>query len=306
MAIAIPPAATSAEDIRFHYDIGNDFYALWLDETMTYSAGLWDGIRPDEADALARSQRAKFVCHLDLTGAKGEVGDFHLLDIGCGWGGLMDHALSSGRVTSATGLTLSDAQRAYIEARAHPDMRVDLTDWQSHRSERRYDAIVSVEAFEHFVAPGTPREERVRVYAAFFERCHGLLRPGGRMSLQTGAYDGVSGPDGPVGVFISNDIFPGGSLPRLTDIAAACDPYFSLEVVVGSAADYAMTLNAWSARLLSARRHAKTLMGDDVVRRYRIYLRACETTFARGAATLYRIGLRRRDEPLLLTPYVKN
>lgn len=89
-------------------------------------------------------------------------------------------------------------------------------------------------------------------------------------------------------------------LPRLSEIATACDPYFAVTAVRASAEDYARTLGAWNARLLRARAEAEDLVGPDGFRRYRRYLRACEVTFLRGAATLYRIGFRRRDEPLRL------
>ncbi|GAB2719412.1 SAM-dependent methyltransferase [Kitasatospora kifunensis] len=294
---ALDPAAA---DIEYHYDVGNEFYALWLDETLTYSAARWDGIGPDEpeATALASAQRAKFAHHLDTVGASCPAGGFNLLDVGCGWGGLMDFGAASGRVTEAKGLTLSRAQFQYVEAHARPGVRVELTNWEDHRPERLYDGIISVGAFEHFAAPGTAREERIRSYRAYFERCHQWLRPGGRMSLQTIAYDSVTGPDGPVGSFVTKDVFPGGQLPRLSEIAEACDPYFSVTALHSCADDYARTLAVWSKRLSRAQQEARELVGPEVLRRYRLYLRVCETTFLRRAATVYRIGFQRRDEPL--------
>ena len=300
VGVAMPTAVTSASDIEFHYDVSNEFYGLWLDETLTYSAALWDGSAADDRDgaALARAQRAKFAHHLDLAGVPTDGGVFRLLDVGCGWGGLLDFAITSGRVTEATGLTLSRAQRDHVRTAARPGLDVVLESWEEHRPAEPYDGIVSVGAFEHFVTKGIPRDERADAYRAYFERCHALLRPGASMSLQTIAYDGVTGPDGPVGAFVTTDIFPGATLPRLAEITAACDPYFSVEALTSRADDYARTLAAWSARLSAVREEASALVGADTVRRYRLYLRACESTFLRGAATLYRIGLRRRDVPL--------
>ncbi|WP_371495064.1 cyclopropane-fatty-acyl-phospholipid synthase family protein [Kitasatospora sp. NBC_00374] len=299
--MTITTTGTSAADIEFHYDLGNEFYALWLDPTLTYSAALWDGIPPDEPDATAlpRAQRAKLDLHLDLAGAAAGTGP-RLLDVGCGWGGMLAHAVVERRVAEATGLTLSRAQHAYVGALGLPGVEVRLESWDSHRPERPYDAIVSVGAFEHFATAAMDHAERLAAYRTYFERCHGWLRPGGRMSLQTIAYDGVAGGDGPVGSFVAASVFPGAALPRLSEIAAACDPYFSVTLVRASAEDYARTLKAWSARLLRAREEAERLVGPAGYRRYRLYLRACEVTFLRGAATLYRIGFRRRDEPLRL------
>jgi Mycolic acid cyclopropane synthetase len=140
-------ATTSADDIEFHYDVGNDFYALWLDETLTYSAALWDGIGQEEATgtALAQAQRAKFAHHLDLAKAPKDgasAGGFRLLDIGCGWGGLLDYAVGTGRATEATGLTLSRAQFEHVIANARPGVEVALESWEKHRSARPYDGIV--------------------------------------------------------------------------------------------------------------------------------------------------------------------
>ncbi|WKD31185.1 class I SAM-dependent methyltransferase [Streptomyces xanthophaeus] len=292
-------SGTSAAEIAFHYDVGNDFYALWLDETLSYSAALWDGIDGDPADAdvLARAQRAKLDHHLDLAGASGDEG-FRLLDVGCGWGGMPAHAVGTGRVREVTGLTISPAQHAHIAAQAHPGVVPLLESWDAHTAARPYDGIVSVGAFEHFVNSGMTAQERLAVYGAYFEKCHGWLRPGGRMSLQTIAYDDETGPDGPVGRFVFSSVFPGAALPRLAEITAACDPYFSVTVLTAAPDDYARTLHGWSTRLVRARRQAEALVGADGFRRYRLYLRASEATFRRRAATLYRIGFRRRDEPL--------
>lgn len=298
-------ATTTISDIESHYDIGDEFYALWLDETLTYSAALWKGISPDEPEdlALKRAQQAKFTHHLNLAKAPAErtgTAGFRLLDVGCGWGGLMNFAVATGRVTEATGLTLSHAQRDHIAADHEPGVQVALESWEDHHIVERYDGIISVGAFEHFVTAQTPANERVRAYASYFECCHSLLRPGASMSLQTIAYDGVVGQIGPVGAFITGEIFPGSTLPRLAEITRACDPYFAVRTLSSDAEDYARTLAIWSARLGRAREAAKALVGPDVVRRYQVYMRACETIFRRGGATLYRIGLERRDAPLAL------
>jgi len=210
----------------------------------------------------------------------------------------MEFAVGTGRVSQATGLTLSDAQFAYVSARARRGVHVVLESWESHHPPTAYDGIVSVGAFEHFVTADTPTDERVNAYASYFERCHSLLRPGGSMSLQTIAYDGVTGQVGPAGSFVTGQIFPGATLPRLVEITEACDKYFSIQRLRSDAADYERTLNVWSARLRRASNEARELVGGDVLRRYQVYLRVCETMFRQGASTLYRIGLKRRDAPL--------
>ncbi|MFD7452375.1 class I SAM-dependent methyltransferase [Kitasatospora sp. NPDC059827] len=300
--MTVTTAGTTAADIEFHYDLGNDFYALWLDETLAYTAAKWDGIPRDapDATALPRAQRAKLDHHLDLVGARPGDG-LRLLDVGCGWGAMLAHASGDDRVREAVGLTVSRAQFEFLAARALPGVEPRLESWEAHDPDRPYDAVTAMGSFEHFATAGMSRAERLDCYARYFAACHRWLRPSGRMSLQTIAYDGAADGSGPIGDFVGNDVFPTARLPRLSEIAAACDPYFSVVALTASAEDYARTLASWSARLLRAREQAERLVGPEGYRRYRRYLRASEVTFLRGAATLYRIGFRRRDEPLRLS-----
>ncbi len=289
----------TAEDIEFHYDVGNDFYALWLDDTLTYSAALWDGIEEDGSrpDVLAQAQRAKLRQHLDqaLLPPGGR-----LLDIGCGWGALLALACEEGRAGAATGLTLSRAQLAHVEGLNLPGVQARLEDWRSHVPERPYDAIVSIEAFEAFAGPGLATAERVRAYTEFFTACHSWLVPGGTLSLQTIAFDAGVDAGGPVGAFFASDVFPASALPRLTEITTACDAHFSLTAIKSEPRDYIRTLRAWSARLRTERDKAQQAVGADTYQRYRLYLKTCEVLFLRGEVTLYRMSMRRRPEPLRL------
>ncbi|MFD9333147.1 class I SAM-dependent methyltransferase [Streptomyces sp. NPDC060028] len=289
----------TATDIEFHYDVGNDFYALWLDETLSYSAALWDGIEDDgsQPDVLAQAQRAKLRHHLDQS-ALPPGG--RLLDVGCGWGGLLALACEVGRAGAATGLTLSRAQLAHVHSLQLPGVQARLEDWRSHVPESPYDAIVSIEAFEAFAGPGLTPAERVRTYADFFSACHSWLVPGGTLSLQTIAFDAGVDADGPVGAFFASDVFPASALPRLAEITAACDAHFSVTAIKSEPRDYIRTLRAWSARLRAERDHAQQAVGADTYQRYRLYLKACEVLFLRGEVTLYRVSMRRRTGPLRL------
>ncbi|MEV6735110.1 MULTISPECIES: cyclopropane-fatty-acyl-phospholipid synthase family protein [unclassified Streptomyces] len=289
----------TATDIEFHYDVGNDFYALWLDDTLTYSAALWDGIEEDGShpDVLAQAQRAKLRHHLDQA-ALPPGG--RLLDIGCGWGALLALACEEGRAGTATGLTLSRAQLAHVQGCNLPGVQARLEDWRSHVPECPYDAIVSIEAFEAFAGPGLTTAERVGAYTDFFTACHSWLAPGGTLSLQTIAFDAGVDAGGPVGAFFASDVFPASALPRLTEITAACDAHFSLTAVKGEPRDYIRTLRAWSARLRTERDNAQRAVGADTYQRYRLYLKTCEVLFHRGEVTLYRMSMRRRPKPLHL------
>src|SRR4051794_30274164 len=108
----------SSEAIQFHYDIGNEFYRLWLDESLTYSCALWDN-----ETTLEGAQRAKLDYHIEKANARGRA---RVLDIGCGWGSPLNRLVSAANVKSATGLTLSKEQASYIEQQKWPgvDVRV--------------------------------------------------------------------------------------------------------------------------------------------------------------------------------------
>ncbi|MFE0042981.1 class I SAM-dependent methyltransferase [Streptomyces albireticuli] len=297
--MSVPPeqrgrAGATAADIQAHYDVGKDFYGLWLDPGLTYSCALWDGITGDPArtDLLLRAQRAKLRYHLAQAGV---TADGRLLDIGCGWGSLLRTATEETGVRHAVGLTLSADQHAHVRSLRLPGVDVRIQDWRDHEPDEPYDGIVSIGAFEHFTHLDMPHDERITAYRAFFARCAAWLPPFGRLSLQTIALTDGSDLDGPVPAFFAREVFPGSALPRLSEITTACEPYFAITAVREDSADYVRTLRGWSTRLVRAREEAESLVGPDTYRRYRTYLRASEIVFMRQASTLYRITLRRRQ-----------
>jgi cyclopropane-fatty-acyl-phospholipid synthase len=275
--------------IAHHYDVSNSFMELWLDATMSYSCALWE-----PGDDLHRAQLRKIDYMLDLAGfAEGE----RLLDIGCGWGGLLKRASSRG-ARSAVGLTLSEEQHAWMSAWHDPAIDVHLTGWADFAGDP-FDSIVSVGAFEHFARPGFSREQRVAGYEAFFARCNRLLRPGGRLALQT-----IARGDAPVDrqglrdlLLIVKQMFPESDLPYPAEILLASEGHFEIEQVRNDRAHYARTCRSWLERLTASRSKAVSIAGEDVVDTYARYLEACVRQFERGHAVLLRLGLRRVDPP---------
>jgi cyclopropane-fatty-acyl-phospholipid synthase len=168
----------SSSAIRHHYDVGTEFYALWLDPTLTYSCALWDGADDTLPDAQVRK--------LDyLAGEAGAIGAASVLDIGCGWGALLTRLVQVHGVGRAVGLTLSAEQATYVSALADDRCDVRIENWVDHRPAAPYDAIVSIGAFEHFARYGMSRADRISAYRRFFESCHAWLPSGGRLALQT-------------------------------------------------------------------------------------------------------------------------
>jgi cyclopropane-fatty-acyl-phospholipid synthase len=274
--------AGSRRNIARHYDLGNDFYRLWLDDSMTYSAGIFD--RDD--DDLGVTQRRKFARLADIAGL--QPGQ-HVLEIGCGWGGFAAYAAGE-RGCRVTAVTISPSQHAFAAERLTRlglNDRVDLRLMDYRDIDGRFDAIVSIEMLE---AVGE------RYWPLYFDRLYRHLRPGGRAALQVitideDAWDGYKRePD-----FIQRYIFPGGMLPRrstLHDLMAGA----GLQLVddCGFGRDYALTLRDWHQRFEAAWPEITAQGFDDRFRRmWRYYLAYCEAGFWLGRIDVRQFAIQR-------------
>lgn len=285
----LAPGGASSEALASHYDLGNEFFAIWLDESLTYTCANWDG--PD--DTLAAAQARKIDALLASCGVPGAK---RVLDIGCGWGGLLRRATTPHGVTDAHGLTLGQAQAAFCRAQ-DAGIQTHLHGWEAHHPTAPYDAITSVEAFEAFAKLGLPPAEKAAIYRHFFARCHDWLVPGGRLALQVIAY-GNAGPadfDG----FIATEVFPESDLPTLAELGTATARLFEVVTLHNRRHDYARTLRAWLAKLKARRAEAVAVVGEDVVVRFEKYLRLSIFMFEQGRCDLYQLQLRRIDNPRL-------
>jgi cyclopropane-fatty-acyl-phospholipid synthase len=268
-------AGASPEAIRHHYDVGDAFYSLWLDSTLTYSCGLWR--RGDETLVEAQANKLD---HL-IAGAQA-AGKDRVLDIGCGWGGLTRRLLRAHGVGEVTGLTLSEAQARAISSWGEERASARVENWAEHDPDATYDAVISIEAFEHFAAFGMTREQRVASYRGFFERCHGWLSPGGRLAIQTG----VKGSNTKLSrklagelLFIARRIFPESELPWASEILEAAERRFELASLRNDPEDYVRTLGAWQQRLTAGRERALELLGEERVGDYERYLQAAREAY---------------------------
>jgi len=276
----------TATAIRHHYDIGNDFYGLWLDERLVYSCALWE-----DHDDLEQAQVRKLDWMLDGAQARGTA---NLLDIGCGWGALMGRALEGG-VEHTVGLTLSDEQARAVAGLGDPRMEVRVEHWADHTPQAPYDAIISVGAFEHFADLGMRRAEKVESYREFFSRCRQWLRPGGRMALQTVAKGNARKDVQAVkdGQFIYERIFRQTDIPWLSELLQASENRFEPVEVRLDPGHYIRTLQEWRSRLSANREKAVEIVPGEVLEDYERYLVVAERYFAQQHATLARVILRR-------------
>ena len=277
----------SKKNIHAHYDLGNAFYALWLDETMSYSSAWFDG---DSRRSTAEGQLAKM--RRALTEA-GVTPGSRVLEIGCGWGGVAEVAARDFGA-HVTGVTLSSEQLDYAQQRlqqAGLAPRGDLR-FQDYRDipDGPFDAVVSIEMFE---AVG-------RAYwDGYFRTLSNKLKPGGRACIQSitirdDLFDRyVKSTD-----FIQQYIFPGGLLPSIGAFEAeARRAGFEVERTFRFGPDYAETLRRWREGFMGEEARVRQLGFDTrFVRIWEFYLAYCEAAFAAGNTDIVQFTLRKPEE----------
>ena len=270
--------------IQHHYDASNAFYALWLDETLTYSCAMWR--EGDDPEDLLAAQRRKLDYHLDAAGISRAR---FVLDIGCGWGSLLERALIHEQVETATGLTLSDAQVQHIASRGIGRLQVRKESWINHRPVNKYDSIISIGALEHFARPNDSSDEKIGLYREFFQKCRSWLHPEGAMSLQTIAYGTMQPNEGTE--FIRTHIFPDAELPQPHEIIQAASGLFELTMLRNDRPQYGRTCDLWYRNLRRRRAEAVAVVGEEKVAQYEKYLRLSSFAFRSGRIGLLRLTL---------------
>jgi cyclopropane-fatty-acyl-phospholipid synthase len=273
----------SRRNITAHYDLGNDFYKVWLDDSMTYSSAVFES--PDQS--LADAQRNKYRIVAERAGLmRGQ----HVLEIGTGWGGFALYAAGElgCRVSS---VTISPAQHDLAQERISAAGLQDLVtiELRDYRDiEGTYDAVVSIEMLE---AVGS------EYYRAFFDACDRALRPGGRLSIQV-----ITFPDDAYQAqlrganWIQRYIFPGGVLPSLTAIESSLQGTGLLISGVRDIRDsYALTLKAWRERFFDRIDDVRAMGFDDrFIRMWDYYLSISEAGFRTGMTQDLQIAFEKR------------
>jgi cyclopropane-fatty-acyl-phospholipid synthase len=261
--------------VRHHYDVSNDFFALWLDRSMTYSCAFFS--RDGSSLEAAQTAKLDLVC-TKLALEKGE----RMLDVGCGWGSLAIHAAREYGV-SVTGITLSEPQASLARQRATEagvGDRVDIRvmDYRELTGEP-FDKIASIGMVEHVGSV------QIDEYAQTLAR---LLRPGGQLLNHGIARLRVGDPE--AGPFSERYVFPDAAPLHLSRIQTAMERA-DLEThhIEGFRMDYAETLKHWAQRLDAHAAEAERLVGPERMRVWRLYLRAARNNFTSGFTSVYQV-----------------
>lgn len=274
----------SRRNIVAHYDLGNDFYKLWLDPTMSYSSAWFAG---NLAQPLDQAQQAKYERILDRLGARpGE----HILEIGCGWGGFAEAAARRG--CRVRGITLSPAQLEYARQRIADAGLSDLVElsYTDYRDiDGQYDHVVSIEMYE---AVGE------RFWPAYFRAIRDVLKPGGRAVIQgITIHDEVFGRYRRGTDFIQQYVFPGGMLASESAFARQGERAgLRLHASEAFGRDYAETLRRWLKAFTDAEPRVRALGFDDrFIRMWRFYLCYCAAGFDSGRTDVLHFELSRAE-----------
>jgi len=262
----------SSGNIRAHYDVGNEFYRLWLDPSMTYSSALYEG-----TDSLEQAQAQKYrriLEHIDPARK-------NILEVGCGWGGFAEQAAQQGH--TLTGITISPEQHAFAAKRLAGQADIMLQDYR--HTGGKFDAIVSIEMFE---AVG------LQYWGAYFKTLKERMDRDGvamvqAITVKDEAFDDyVTRSD-----YIRHYVFPGGMLPSLgrfketaSEAGLVCKDIFAF------GQDYARTLRDWLARFDAAEPAIRRLGHDTrFIRSWRLYLSMCAASFACERTSVMQVKL---------------
>ena len=274
--------AQAKKNIAYHYDLGNEFYAQWLDESMTYSSALFE----TGQESLERAQEQKYAALVDSLGVEPGA---HVLEIGCGWGGFAEYAAGK-RGLKVTALTISQAQHDYAVARMQRAGLADRVEikLQDYRDERGvYDGIASIEMFE---AVGE------KYWPAYFDTVRDRLKAGAKATIQV-----ITVPNERFNLyrknvdFIQKYIFPGGMLispARFAQEAQKAGLGWLSSIEFGES--YSITLRRWHESFDRAWEKIQTLGYDTRFRRmWDFYLTSCAGAFQTGICDVTQITLRR-------------
>ena len=281
--------STQAE-VQVSYDVGNEFFRLWLDKRMNYTCGIYD-----ETDDLDEAQVAKLNFLHDYSKI---TPDGSILDIGCGWGANIEFLGRDKGIQDVHGITLSPAQYDEITAREIPNVTAHCVNYLDYKPDRLFDAVISICMIEHVVTPEQARAgEHIDLYRNYFRLAHEWTKPGAHFALQTilrNRAPRIRKDVQDIG-WMTYEIFPGGITPRMEDIVIAVNPYWEVKQVTTRRVDYQKTCAHWLEGLKRSEDFIRGKWGSQVFEDYDRYLSTCVRAFDMHYQSLAQWQLKRID-----------
>jgi len=290
---------SSQTDVEVSYDVGNDFFRLWLDERMNYTCAVFESA--DESLETAQLNKLRILSDF----AKADPG-MSILDIGCGWGACLEYLANVRHVKRAVGVTLSRAMADETNQRGLIGVECVTADFMQWKTDERFDGLISICMIDHLCSPEEARQGKaVDIYRNYFKKCAEITKPGGSFGFQAilrnrtpkmRPWEGLAADtrqDLEDFAFSSREIFPGGLNPRLEELVAAVNPYWEIATVHTRREDYRRTTAEWLRRLRSHEETIRERWGDKVFADYERYLSTCVRAFDIHYSSLVQMKLHR-------------
>ncbi|MFE0702160.1 class I SAM-dependent methyltransferase [Streptomyces sp. NPDC058872] len=284
--------------IRHHYEVSNDFYRLLLGPTMMYSGGYWQE-GEDLVGHLDQAQERKLDTFAALAGVQAGSDAKRVLDIGCGWGTMLNRLTTIHGAEAGVGLTLSRTQKDFITALGNDKITTLVQSWADYQvadESEKYDAAFCINALEHFVSSNLPPKERTKRYRFFFQQVANALKPGAKFVLHTMTAEAL-----PMNRALLDDLkflqrseFEGCHIPHLSELSAAAEGLFAVDEIVNERESFAVACRAWLKLLAARRDEAVAMEGEEVVARFERYLDIFAYTLEDKFFNNFRVTITRR------------
>lgn len=266
---------STQSEIEVSYDVSNEFFNLWLDEAMHYTSASY--LTGDETLEQAQVQKCKILSdYAEVTP------DSLVLDIGCGWGALLEYLSRDRGVKRIHGITLSTAQCDWVRQRNLPGVKAIVCDYKDYEPEEPYDALMSLEMIDHLCSPDQSRRGMaIDLYREYFRKTSTWIKDGGYFGFQAILRNRVprARKDLEDLAFTADEIFPGGLNPRLEELIAAVNPYWEVLEMRTQRTSYGKTTAEWLRRMKLHEATIRERWGDKVFDDYDRYLSTCVRAF---------------------------
>ena len=266
--------STQAE-IDLSYSVSNDFFKLWLDENMHYTCAVYQAA--DQSLESAQENKARVLYDFAELGPEKTV-----LDIGCGWGSMLDYCERRG-IKRAEGVTLSTAQAEWCLARNLPKTQIHICDYREWTPAEKYDGLVSIEMIDHLCSPAQAREGKaIDIYRGYLNKLAEWVAPSSHFGFQAILTNKIprTRQDLLDLQFTADVIFPGGRNPRVEELVAAVNPNWEIRELHMRREDYGRTTGEWLRRMRLHEAYIRTTWGGQLFDDYERYLDTCVRGFA--------------------------